>query len=60
MLKPEIGKTYIMTTSKSATIIFRFINIGEYEVNGEIINVGSHTDLAKLDSIVNIDEYKKP
>jgi len=60
LLSPQIGHTYIITTNAPATIIFKFIGIGEFEVNGEIIKKTSHTDLASPFGIINITEYHPP
>lgn len=52
------GKTYIMKTTEPSTVIFKFINIGEYEVNGKLVKCSNHTDLASPYVITDISEYK--
>lgn len=42
----EIGKTYIIHTTKPSTVIFKFVNLGEYIVNGQLVRVAHHSDLA--------------
>jgi len=59
-VQPVIGKTYMMITTEPRTIIFKFVNIGVYEVNGKIVNVRSHSDLGSPYPITDITEYKSP
>lgn len=40
------GRTYIMRTGKHKTIIFEFIGMGHYRVNGGDRHVDSYHDLA--------------
>jgi hypothetical protein len=50
---PQPGGTYIMTTSEPKTIIFEFVNIGHYRVNGEDKYVHSHDALVGRWSIID-------
>lgn len=43
---PQLGKTYIMHTTEPRTITFRFIQVGEYIVNGKVVRAPSHSYLA--------------
>lgn len=43
---PQPGRTYIMEASDGTTIIFTFVNIGHYRVNGKDVHVASYSDLA--------------
>ena len=42
---PKPGGTYIMTTSEPKTIVFEFVNVGHYRVNGVDKKAHSHSDL---------------
>ena len=57
-MKPEIGKTYMMTTAEPRTIIFKFVNIGEYDVDGQILKRAIHFDLASPYAVIDIQEHK--
>lgn len=43
---PQLGGTYIMHTTEPRTIIFKFQNIGEYLVDGQLIRAPNHSTLA--------------
>lgn len=58
---PQPGGTYIMRTGEPKTIIFEFINVGHYRVDGVDRFVPSHSDLA-LPWTINAGPFnhKKP
>lgn len=43
---PQQGGTYIMNTGEPKTIIFEFVNVGHYRVDGVDKFVSTHSDLA--------------
>lgn len=58
---PQPGGTYIMHTSEPKTIIFEFINVGHFRVNGDDIYVHSYSNLALPWTITDGPfEHKKP
>lgn len=45
-VQPQPGGTYIMHTTEPKTIIFTFVNVGLFRVNGVDKHVSSYSDLA--------------
>lgn len=45
-LSPQPGLTYIIHTTEPRTIVFTFVGLGEYLVDGRIRKVPSYSDLA--------------
>lgn len=42
---PQPGKTYSMHSTEPKLIIFEFVNVGHYLVDGKSVFVPSHADL---------------
>jgi hypothetical protein len=58
---PQPGRTYVMETSDGRTIIFMFVNVGHYRVNGQDVHVANHGDLASPYAIASGPfEYSQP
>lgn len=44
-VQPQPGNTYVMHSTEPKMIVFKMVDIGHYQVNGQDVRVANHGDL---------------